>query len=556
MARDLDVVTQYCEVSALEREMLESSAAPIVLLNAHAHGPRLPGVCQSAELPPTAAVHYGFMLPTTPLHVLLLQHVTTPVVCTSGNRSDEPQVIDDAEVFERLGGIADWVVSHDRPIQHRVDDSVVRVFAGRSRVLRRARGLAPAPLPLPDGFAEIAVHERVFAAGADLKAALCLSRATDLVLSQHLGDLDNAHAYAQYVAQSHALRDLFEVRPTRSVSDNHSASRAAEFAREFAEGAQVPHESVPHHHAHFAACLGENGVARSAEPMLGIVLDGIGAGDTTHALWGAEVLVGDYAHVERLGSLEATALLGGDRAAREPWRCLYAQLRAALSWQELAAHCDDVPSVQRLAGKPIAVLEQMLEHGLHAPLASSCGRLFDAMAAALGLCFEEQTYEGQAAQALEALVSAEALARACAERAAGQHYPLPIRTRTTHTPLLHTLDPRALWLAVLADLANGQDHACIAARFHVALAAGFAELCDVIVQDRERSCRPVRRQVALSGGCLQNACLHGRLDAELRARGFTVLSHALVPANDGGIALGQALVSLARAHHLQTTKER
>jgi hydrogenase maturation protein HypF len=288
------------------------------------------------------------------------------------------------------------------------------------------------------------------------------------------------------------------------------------------------------------------------EPLLGIVLDGIGAGEHD-ALWGAEVLVGDYARVERLGTLAATALLGGDRAAREPWRCLYVQLRAALSWPELDAQYSQIPSIQRLKNKPISMLEDMLEHKLNAPLASSCGRLFDAVAAALGLCFEQQTYEGQAAQALEALVSTEALARACAERAAGQHYPLPIRTHSTDTDVVHVLDPQPLWRALLVDLASGCDHAWIAARFHVALAAGFAELCELIVRDRERSCRPVRKEVALSGGCLQNACLHGRLDAELRARGFTVLSHAIVPANDGGIALGQALVSLARA---RITKER
>jgi len=412
------------------------------------------------------------------------------------------------------------------------------------RVLRRARGCAPMPWPLPPGFEDIAARERVLAAGGDLKAAICLSRGTDLVLSQHLGDLDDARSFVQFREHIDDLCGLLAQRPTRVVTDNHPDSRAAQCAREVAEQLGVPSRSVGHHHAHFAACLGEHGVARDAQTMLGLVLDGVGAGDankpdSTHKLWGAEVLVGGYAHAQRMGTLEPFALLGGDRAAREPWRCLYAQLTAAWTQPELDALCPRIPTLARLREKPRAVLDHMLRTGLGAPLASSCGRLFDAVAAALDVCFEAQSYEGQAATALEALATPELMDQAAS--AAEPRYPLHVCERRG----LLTLDPQDLWRALLTDLAHGLAPGLISARFHVALAAGFAALCERVLVQCERSSRPVQRAVALSGGCLQNAWLHSRLEVELSARGFHVLSHAAIPPNDGGIALGQALVSLA-----------
>jgi hydrogenase maturation protein HypF len=543
MARDLEMLRRYCAVSKAERSALESPAAPIVILRALA-SVQAPALASAlSDLPLTAAHSHGFMLPSTPLHLLALANMPRPVVCTSGNRSAEPQVIDDAAVFAELDEIADWIVSHDRPIRNRVDDSVVRVFGGRMRVLRRARGFAPAPLALPPGFERVAEHERVLAAGADLKAALCLSRQNDLVLCQHLGDLDDLETYAQYGEQSEQLAALFEHQPTRFATDNHPEARAAEHARARAHALGLPCESVPHHHAHLAACWGDNNVPLTAAASLGLVLDGVGASDDAHALWGGEVLAGGYTDVERVASLEPIALLGGDRAAREPWRCLYAQLRATSTWGDIRASFGAVSSVQRLQHKPTDLLDRMLETGIGAPLASSCGRLFDAVAAALELCFEQQTYEAQAAQALEALAAGPALARAGAERMRGEHYALPI-SRSPRRPL--QLASSRLVHAVLADLARGVAKDLIAARFHVALAAGLAQLCAEVASAREHSGRPVQRQVALSGGCLQNAVLHERLTLELEALGFKVLAHAEVPANDGGIALGQALVTLAR----------
>jgi hydrogenase maturation protein HypF len=541
MARDLDVVSAYCELSAQERACLTGPSAPVVLLRGRTPQPA-PALAPALHpLPEQAQRRYGVMLPMSPLHLLALQRMPRPVVCTSGNVSEEPQVIEDSEAFERLAGIADWIVSHDRPIHNRVDDSVVRVVAERVRVLRRGRGLAPASLPLPPGFEDIAARTCVWAAGADLKAAVCLSRKHDLVLSQYLGDLDEVRSYQQYMEQSGRLGALFQQRPQHIALDNHPQSRAAAYARGLAAQSGLVVHEVAHHHAHFAACLGDNAVPNDAPVRLGLILDGVGIGDRADALWGCEVLVGDYAEVERHGTLLPTALLGGDRAAREPWRCLYAQLRAAFSWQTLDAVYAALPCVEKLRAKPRPLLEHMLERGLGAPHASSCGRLFDAVCAALDVCFEAQSYEAQAAQTLEALVDPLSLRRAVSEHAAGAGYALPIRDAQ---PL--QLDPRALWPALLGDLASHIPLPLIAARFQVALAAGLACLCAAVTNRAHSAGRPLERVVALSGGCMQNAVLHERLQAELEARGFAVLTHGAVPANDGGIALGQALVALAR----------
>lgn len=541
MARDLALVEAYCAVSARERACLRAPSAPIVLLRARDPQPSPPLAAAVHPLPAPARPSYGFMLPMTPLHWLALQDMARPVVCTSGNRSEEPQVIDDAEVFERLAGIADWIVTHDRPIHNRVDDSIVRVVAERPRVLRRARGLAPGPLRLPAGFEAVARREAVWAAGADLKAAVCMSRTHDLVLSEHLGDLDDVQCYLAYQAQCARLSSLFEHRATRVALDNHPQSRAGAFARALAEERGLTTHEVAHHHAHFAACLADNGVPWDGRRRLGLIVDGLGIGETPGALWGCEVLVGDYRSVTRYGTLSQTALLGGDRAAREPWRCLYAQLRAAFGWSALESQYGDVPCVQRLRAKPRALLDQLLERELAAPPASSGGRLFDAVAAALGICFEAQSFEAQAAQALEALIDPNMLEEAVSERAAGAGYVLPVHSAPGQP--LRQLDARALWPALLADLVRGEPAPRVAARFHVAFAAGLAQLCAEVARDAGDD---LERAVALSGGCMHNAVLHERLQAELCALGFAVLTHGDVPANDGGIALGQALVALAR----------
>lgn len=539
MVRDLDVALRWCHVTSLEREALRGPAAPIVLLRAR-DGVEPQVAAEVAPVPSGAVVRYGVMLPSTPLHVLALRRLDRPVVCTSGNVSGRPQVIDDEAAFAELAEVADWVLGHDRAVHNRVDDSVVRVFGGRARVLRRARGLAPAALPLPPGFAAISAARPTMALGGDLKAAVCLTRASDAVLSQHMGDLDDAESSAAFAEQCTRLRRLLEHAPTHVVVDNHPDSRAAAHAFAIAAETGATIERVAHHHAHFAACLGENGVPLGAPAVFGLVLDGTGVGLDDTSSWGAELLLGGYAEVRRVATLKPIALLGGDRAAREPWRCLYAHLRAEMGWGELLANFGDVDVVARLHAKPVELLDQMLTGGVGAPRASSGGRLFDAVAAALDLCFEAQDHEAQAATMLEALVTDAALAQALQEREADEVYPLSVPTLAGGLPYL---EPLGLWRALLGDLATGVAPSLVAARFHVALGLGLARLCE---RQAEVLGDAAPRQVALSGGCFQNAVLHTRTTAELERCGFEVLSHAEVPTHDGGLAFGQALVALAR----------
>ncbi|MBK8234750.1 MAG: carbamoyltransferase HypF [Deltaproteobacteria bacterium] len=542
LARDLATIERYAELSEAERAALRDPAGPIVLVRARAEGPQIAAAV--VAMPAVRRPWYGFMLPSTPLHVLALRRFDRPAVCTSGNRSEEPQVCDPALASTQLGDIADWIVSHDRPIHNRVDDSVVRVVAGATRVLRRARGLAPAPLPLPPGFAEIAAREAVLAMGGDLKAAVCMTRASDAILSQHLGDLDDAAARVAYVEQLERLVATFEHRPTRVAIDRHRDGRAAACGWDRAAEAALELEAVGHHHAHFAACLGENAVPLGCRDVMGVVLDGLGVGDDDVSLWGAEFLCGDYASTERVATLRPIRLLGGDKAAREPWRCLYAHLRAHMGWGELLACWGDVDVVRRLHGKPIAMLEPMMERGLGSPHASSAGRLFDAVAAALDLCFEGQSHEAQAAMTLEALVTDDVESEALAELERGDVYPWTLPHLAAGLPGagLPYLEPLGVWRAVLGDLAAATPRELIAARFHVAFAHVIATTCTKLVERRGT----VARTVALSGGCFQNAVLHRRVAAELGARGFDVLAHRSVPANDGGLAFGQALTTLAR----------
>lgn len=551
MARDLATIERYAEPSDGERAALRDPAGPIVLVRARAEGPRLADAV--VAMPAVQRPWYGFMLPSTPLHVLALRRFDRPAVCTSGNRSEEPQLCDPAAASERLGDIADWIVSHDRPIHNRVDDSVVRVFDGATRVLRRARGLAPAPLPLPPGFAEVAAREAVLAMGGDLKAAVCMTRASDAILSQHLGDLDDAATRAAFVEQCARLATTFEHRPSWVAIDRHPDGRAAAHGHELAAQTQRPVEGVAHHHAHFAACLGDNAVPLGCRDVLGVVFDGIGVGDDAASLWGAEFLCGDYAKSERIATLRPIRLLGGDKAAREPWRCLYAHLRAHMGWGELLACWGDVEVVRRLHAKPTAMLESMLQGGLGSPFASSAGRLFDAAAAALDLCFEGQSHEAQAAMTLESLITDDVEAEAIAELERGDVYPWTMPNLGAGLPGagLPYLEPLGVWRALLGDLAAATPRELIAARFHVGLAHAIAMLCAKLVERRGT----VARSVVLSGGCFQNAVLHRRVAALLGARGFDVLGHRAVPANDGGLAFGQALTTLARRAAAESTSE-
>jgi hydrogenase maturation protein HypF len=514
MVRDVDRARAICAVSDAEARLLASAEGPIVLLRRRPDGGLPDGVAPGMDT-------LGVMLPTTPLHRLLFAPFDGPLVMTSGNLSDAPQETDDDRALDRLGGIADGFLLHDRPIAVRIDDSVARVVAGRPRTIRRARGLAPAPLPLPPGFDRT---PPILAMGGQLKAAVCITRADDAILSEHVGDLDDPATADELAAVVDRYARLFGHAPAHVAVDGHPDYRSTALGRVVAARHGATLHMVAHHHAHMAACLFENGVPLGAPPVLGLALDGIGLGEDG-ALWGCELLLGGYREVRRVGTLVPSALPGGDQAAREPWRNLFAQLDRAFGWETAAARFADVPAVATLGGRPVGTLAAMIRTGLNAPPASSCGRLFDAVAAALGLAPQRIGWEGEAAARLEAAVD---------RGDGGAPHPFAI---VAHAGIA-ALDPAPMWAALLDEVRAGVPVGAVAARFHRGLATALVDLALQVAPDV--------RTVALTGGCLQNAVLHELLETGFAAHGRRVLTHASVPANDGGLALGQAAVVAAR----------
>lgn len=517
MARDLAMVDRFCTVSALERSLLQGADAPIVVLAADGGQTLAPSVAPRQNT-------LGFMLPYTPLHHLLMAQLEAPIVLTSGNVGDEPQCTHDDDARARLGAIADGFLMHDRVIVNRVDDSVLRVVAGVPRVLRRGRGLAPAALRLPPGFDAAPL---VLALGGELKNTICLLRGSQATLSQHIGDLENARTDAAFRDTVALFQRLFEHRPAIIAVDRHPDIRASRYGRDRAASEGLALVEVQHHHAHIAACLAEHAVPLDAAPVLGIALDGLGWGDDG-TLWGGEFLCVDYRGFQRLGSLRPIAMPGGTQAIREPWRIAWAYLSQHVdSAALLRQHCA-LPFFQGLSKRPLRTLEAMQRAGINSPLTSSCGRLFDAVSALVGIC-SEADYEGQPAIELEACVDAVAFGR-------DEGYPFALTS--AH------IDPAPLWPALLTDLANDVATGVVAARFHRGLVQAIVAMVERLTQHHGD---PWQHRIALSGGAFQNALLLAELTRRLEAIGFAVLSPSRVPANDGGLSLGQAVVAAAQS---------
>jgi hydrogenase maturation protein HypF len=515
MVASVEDAAALAVVGADERAMLEMPAAPIVLLEPRAGGALADGVAPGQS-------RIGVMLAYTPLHHLLMRALAGPAVMTSGNLSSEPQCTDNDAARRELAGIADAFLLHDREIVHRVDDSLVRADAGSVSMLRRARGYAPQPLPLA---ADFRGAPPVLALGGELKSTFCFLRDGAATVSQHLGDLEHAETHRAFRSALALYRGMFALEPRIIAIDRHpdylSSQWGAAIARETG-AALVP---VQHHHAHLAAVLAEHGVSPDAAPVLGIILDGTGLGDDA-TIWGGEFLLGGYARYERLAHLEPVRLPGGAAAVREPWRNTLAHLVAAtgLGGPELAARS----GLDWLRGKPVAAMQTMLDRGINAPLASSAGRAFDAVAGAIGLCRDRQDYEGQAAMELETL----ALSRI------GDVAGYPFRI-AAGPPLVLGYGP--MWRALLDDLAQGASPEVMAARFHRFLIDGIVETA-VRLGERHRF-----TTIALSGGVFQNRILLLGVRAALEARGLAVLVPRQLPANDGGLSLGQAASAAVRA---------
>ena len=523
MARSVEMIRQYCRVTDYEVELLTSSQAPIVLLD------KKPAIARplASQIAPEQSV-LGFMLPYTALHTLLVQEMDGPLVMTSANLSDLPQCIDNDQALRQLTGLADYFLMHDRDILHRLDDSVVRVVNGQCRVMRRARGYAPQAIVLPQGFENGA---DLLAMGGELKNTFCLIKDGQAVLSQHMGDLENAAVLFDYEKAIKLYRQLFNHRPEILAVDAHPEYISSKLGRQMAAEYGVEPVAVQHHHAHIAACLADNDWPLTGGKVLGIVLDGLGFGQDGE-LWGGEFLLADYASSIRLATMRPVALIGGAQAMREPWRNTYAHLQAAFDWAELQKNYAELELIQFLQKKPLATMDAMLANQLNTPLASSCGRLFDAVAAAIGLCRNQISYEGQAAMALENCITEAVL---ISENSQG--YPFVIDPHSEMPRLLAD----NMWRALLDDLQHGVAAAVIASRFHLGLADGLVKMV-LYLQTKETT----GDTIALSGGVFQNRVLFQLLDRKLKEAGFNVLSHRRVPANDGGLAFGQAMVALAR----------
>jgi len=509
MIADLDAANMHVALTDAERDLLSSPNAPIVLVL------RKSNTAIAAQVAPGQR-YLGVMLPYTPLHHLLLAAVGFPLVMTSGNLSEEPIARDNDEALRRLGAIADGFLMHNRDIYARYDDSVWFAPASGPQPIRRARGYAPSPVRLPFEMRPI------LACGAELKNTFCLTRDRYAFLSQHIGDMENLETFEHYQETVALYRRLFHVAPEIVAYDMHPDYMATHYGRE-QNGEKI---AVQHHHAHLAACLADNGIA---EPAIGVIWDGTGYG-LDGCIWGGEFLVGDGRGFQRAAHLQYLPLPGGDRATIKPYRVALAYHQALAGDDTLPESLTSIPAVERQA------LRQMIGRGINTPLTSSAGRLFDAVSSLLGVC-RETSYEAQAAIEMEMIAEPDSDAVAYswgyAETDAVQSWGVvrPWVSRNLELGLA------SLWAGLERDLAEGHTIAHIAWRFHFTVAAMIADTCG-----RLRAETGLDR-VALSGGCFQNRLLLEFVVPRLQAMGFQVLLHRQIPCNDGGLALGQAVIA-------------
>ena len=502
MVPSVEAAGELACLSPQDEALLMARERPIVLAPRRAEAPVAPSVAPvSREL--------GLMLPYSPLHHLLLGDLGVPLVMTSGNVSDEPIAYRDEDALERLAGIADLFLLHDRPIETRTDDSVVRTVscsAGlRPLLLRRSRGYVPASIDLP-----VRAERQILACGAELKNTFCVAKGERAWVGHHIGDLENFETLRSFSEGIEHFKRLFAVEPELVAHDLHPEYLSTKYAREL-DGVQLI--GVQHHHAHMAACLAEHG---ESGPALGAIYDGTGYG-TDGAVWGGELLYGDAAGFERVGHLRPVRLPGGAAAIRQPWRMACAWLVQAEGGEpELPPRLTG--AVDPRTWRRVVTLARS---GIASPVTTSAGRLFDAVAALCGIR-AHVNYEGQAAIELEA---------ACEPDEHGS-YPLPVGG----TPL--ALDAGPTILAIAAELTAGVPPGKVAARFHNTLAQATANACVLVA--------PVGATVVLSGGVFQNLRLLEGTAARLADAGFRVLTPERLPPNDGGIAYGQAAVAAAR----------
>ncbi|MBO1045372.1 MAG: carbamoyltransferase [Aphanizomenon flos-aquae LD13] len=521
MARDINIISEYCYINDLEKQLLTSSAAPIVLLKIKDNSKL------ASDLAPGQNT-LGFMLPYTPLHHLILKRMKVPIVLTSANISDSPQCINNEEAKDKLSKIADYFLLHNRDIVNRVDDSVVRVMDNKIQTLRRARGYAPAPIILPPGFEKI---PPILAMGSELKNTFCLLREGEAILSQHLGDLENASVFNAYQETLNLYLNLFQHKPEIIAIDKHPEYLSSKLGKQLATVNHIKLAEIQHHHAHIAACMAENQISLDTKPILGIAFDGLGYGEDG-TLWGGEFLLADYQSFQRLATFKPMPMIGGKQAIYQPWRNTYSQLINAFSWQEIPEQYRDLAIIKFLEHKNPKLLNQIIEKGINSPLTSSVGRLFDAVAAAIGICPEQCSYEGQAAIEMEAIADTNILNN--------DKETLNYSFKLEKSANIYYIDTSPTWREILNDIKQHISSSEIAAKFHQSLAITTVKIVKQLKQENQFN------QVVLTGGVFQNQILLQQVKMQLEKLEINVLTHSIVPTNDGGLSLGQSVIAAAK----------
>lgn len=520
MFADPEAVKGCCHVSTEEERLLTSFRKPIVLLRRRSSSGLAPGLAPGID-------EIGVMLPYAPVHHLLFACPETPeaLVMTSANPGGEPICADNREAMTRISGLADFFLLHNREIVHPLDDSVARIVSGRRRLVRRSRGYVPEPFSLNHDFPD------VLACGGDLKNTFCFIKQNKAFLSQHIGSLENPGVFRHYQENIRSLAALFEVNPKAVACDLHPDY----LSRRHARSCNLPLVEVQHHHGHAASVMAEHGLT---EECLAVIMDGTGLGPD-NTIWGGEILLADYSGYRRLACLQPLAMPGGDLAARELYRMGFAAWWAS---RDSGGPGRVPPSLQGLSEKNRDVLAQMIVKGVNTPETSSCGRLFDAVASLLGLR-DEADYEGQSGMELETMAYRvlDRRDRIFLEPAGGDL--LPVSHGSNGTPAIMASTPMIREL--LRYLENGYGAGELALEFHGWLVSSIsAVICRIVDSIGQRP-------VVLSGGCFQNTLLLRGLEKSLESRNLKVYSPEQLPANDGGLALGQAVIAgtLLRRHN-------
>jgi hydrogenase maturation protein HypF len=503
MVATMDEVKKHCLVSEREAELLTSSQCPIVLLTRREGSPVSPSVAPNLK-------YLGVMLPYTPLHHVLLRETGLPLVMTSGNLSEEPIAKDNDEALRRLKGIPDYFLLHNRDIYSRYDDSVAIVELNKTQIVRRARGYAPYPVHLPFQ------ARQILACGAELKSTFCLTKDNYAFVSQHIGDLENLETMEHFEATLDLYKKLFHIQPEIVAYDMHPEYLSTKYAKSLAaEHKELKLVPVQHHHAHIVSCMVENGIQ---DKVIGVSFDGIGYGSDGR-IWGGEFLIADYKGFERAGHLEYVPLPGGTVAIERPYRMAISYLLTLLGKNALTP---DLAFLKEVSSQEIELMKKQLAKGINSPLTSSCGRLFDAVSALIGIRGKID-YEAQAAIEMEM----------AADETEYGSYPFAIVEQNG----VNIVYLKELFNAIIKDINTNVTQSRIAMKFHRTMAEMVVQMCQRLAKISGIN------KVALSGGVFQNRLLLRLTVAALEDAGFEVLTHSKVPTNDGGVSLGQAVIA-------------